>query len=120
MQNYMNKKLIRKKFREDVFSRDDYHCVTCGAKGIDRQANPVRIVLVFLDAHHIIDRNNFPNGGYVKENGITLCDICHKKAEKYHQTNGADWEFGFHPNDLFKLIKSSKEAAFATDLLNNS
>jgi len=22
-----------------------------------------------------------PNGGYVKENGITLCSICHSKAE---------------------------------------
>lgn len=26
-----------------------------------------------LDAHHITDRNEMPNGGYVPENGISLC-----------------------------------------------
>jgi hypothetical protein len=51
-----------------------------------------------------------PNGGYVKENGITLCDGedgCHMKAERYHITGGKDWVEGFHPIDLYKIIKSN-------------
>jgi hypothetical protein len=26
-----------------------------------------------------------PNGGYVAENGIALCDTCHASAEAYHR-----------------------------------
>ena len=53
-----------------------------------------------------------PNGGYVKENGITLCkNVCHMRAEKFHMTNGIEWEADMHPDDLYKLIDSSKEDA---------
>jgi len=54
-----------------------------------------------------------PNGGYVKENGISLCDTeygCHKKAEQFHLGN--DVEKGFMPEDLYKLINSSYELAY--------
>jgi hypothetical protein len=64
-----------------------------------------------LDAHHITDRNEIPNGGYVKENGITLCPECHMKAEEYHQSEGMDWPQGFHPNSLYWRIGSSPEEA---------
>ena len=63
-----------------------------------------------------------PNGGYVLENGISLCDRdngCHWKAEQFHLTDGEDWEDGFHPNDLYDLIGSSYEEAFdKSELLN--
>lgn len=45
-----------------------------------------------------------PDGGYILSNGISLCDKCHIKAEKYHQTNGEEWVEGFHPNELLKLV----------------
>jgi len=93
------KKLIREKFRKDVFVRDKYKCTFCPR--VDA-----------LDAHHIIDRNEIPNGGYVKENGITLCPEHHELAEVYHQSNGMKWAPGFHPDDLYKKIKSSKDKAF--------
>jgi hypothetical protein len=67
-----------------------------------------------LDAHHITDRNELPNGGYVKENGITLCDVdggCHMKAEEYHISGGKSFQYGFHPNDLYAKIGSSLESA---------
>lgn len=92
------KKIIRDKFRNEVFKRDGYKCRVCGRNDVK------------LDAHHIEDRNEMPNGGYVKENGITLCDYqdgCHMKAERYHITNGKDWVEGFHPLELFKLIGSN-------------
>jgi len=51
-----------------------------------------------------------PNGGYVLENGITLCKInCHQMAEQFHIT-GQGYP-GLMPDDLYRLIDSSKERA---------
>lgn len=101
-----NKKEIRKKFKDDVFKRDKYTCRLCDAKFGALEAEKE------LDSHHITDRNEMPNGGYVKENGISLCkDECHMKAEKFHITGGEEWEEGAHPEDLYKLIGSSYELA---------
>ena len=60
----MDKKSIRETFRNAVFERDGYRCVMCGKTSKE----------VKLDAHHIEDRHGMPNGGYVPENGISLCD----------------------------------------------
>lgn len=55
-----------------------------------------------------------PNGGYVKENGITLCEgDCHMAAEKFHITEGKEWVEGLHPNALYKMIGSSYEITVA-------
>ena len=93
-----SKQQIREDFRLSVFKRDKNKCVFCP-------------ITTNLDAHHITDRNEMPNGGYVKENGISLCSEHHLMAEKYHQTNGKEWIEGFHPNDLYKKINSSYELA---------
>lgn len=96
------KQFVRERFRTDVLNRDKHKCKVCGRDDVK------------LDAHHITDRNEMPNGGYVKENGITLCDVeegCHWKAEIYHTSKGEDWLTGFHPEDLYKLIGSNKELA---------
>lgn len=88
------KKQIRQKFRDEVFKRDNYTCQVpgCGKKGS----------VETLDAHHIVDRTEMPNGGYVKENGITLCkDGCHERAELYHQSGGKEWHEGMHPLDFY-------------------
>lgn len=115
-----NKKLIRSQFRKDVFNRDKYCCRVCGRQGKDRQGgeehlkyhkNPV----VDLDSHHIINRILIANQGYVKENGISLCDDCHLKAEVYWNTGLAEEDFS--PDDLFKLIGSSLEQAEAAALI---
>ena len=92
------KQQIREAFRTAVFKRDNQKCRICQKAGA-------------LDAHHITDRNEMPNGGYVKENGISLCPECHIKAEDFHNT-GICLK-GFHPNDLYALINSSKEKALA-------
>lgn len=34
-----------------------------------------------VDAHHIMERRLFPNGGYYVENGATVCSKCHLLAE---------------------------------------
>ncbi len=59
--------LTRGIFRETVFMRDAYRCVVCAAAG--------------QDAHHIIERRLFPDGGYYADNGATLCGPCHLRAE---------------------------------------
>src|SRR5271168_2324564 len=60
--------LTRDAFREAVFARDGHGCVTCGMTG--------------QDAHHIIERRLFPDGGYYLDNGATLCEKHHILAEQ--------------------------------------
>lgn len=99
----MNKKKIRETFRNEVFKRDKNTCRVCNKKHVDVEG---------LDAHHITDRSEMPNGGYVKENGITVCkDECHMSCETYHISGGLRWVDGLHPDDLYKIIGSSKELA---------
>lgn len=64
----MNKLLNKENFRNSVFERDNHKCVIC-----DQEA---------VDAHHIIDRRLWNNGGYYLNNGASLCEIHHIKAEK--------------------------------------
>jgi hypothetical protein len=64
----MTEKLLdRDSFREGVFARDRNTCVTCGALAVD--------------AHHIIERKLFDDGGYYLSNGSSLCTRCHLYAE---------------------------------------
>ncbi len=58
----------RDEFREKVFERDNHSCVICG--------KPAK------DAHHIIERRLFSNGGYYLENGASLCEEHHIAAEQ--------------------------------------
>jgi 5-methylcytosine-specific restriction endonuclease McrA len=119
------KKQVRAAFRAAVFCRDRYCCVVCGKPGQDRQGGDGHKVyhksvpaekLVLLDAHHITDRNEMPNGGYVKENGISLCDDgCHLLAEVYHKTGTA--HPGFSPEDLYARIGTSFEEAYRASLM---
>lgn len=90
------KRQIRDDFRVAVFTRDGHRCRVCGRPASADWP---------LDAHHITDRNELPNGGYVAENGISLCSSCHASAEQLHATGTA--EIGYSPDDLYKLIGSS-------------
>lgn len=100
-----NKKQIRAAFRAAVFARARYRCEGpgCGFTSTPERAEAE------LDAHHITDRNEMPSGGYVAENGIALCPPCHEKAEHYHATGTA--LPAFHPDDLYRIIGSSRERA---------
>lgn len=93
------KKKIRQKFRDSVFTRDQNKCKMCGWKED----------LSKLDAHHITDRTLMPNGGYCKENGISLCPTCHLLAEQFHTTGIS--HPGYSPEDLYNKINSSYELA---------
>lgn len=60
--------LTRDEFREAVFLRDKKTCVIC--KNVPA-----------VDAHHILERRLFSDGGYYLNNGSSLCSDCHLKAE---------------------------------------
>lgn len=98
-----SKKVIRKKFRDDCFARDKYSCAKCNFKSSPDKAEKE------LDAHHITDRNLLSHGGYVKENGISLCSECHIKAEVFHST-GTPIP-GYSVEELYVVIGSSLEKA---------
>jgi predicted restriction endonuclease len=112
----INKKIIRKNFRDACFKRDNYRCTMCGYKpSLDKIEKE-------LDAHHIQDRHLMPFEGTVIENGITLCNKlngCHWKAEQFHLT-GTSIE-NYSPEDLYKKINSSYDKAFqASQKLNSN
>ena len=103
------KKLVREKFRTAVLKRDDSRCRMC-------RHSPRN--LYELDAHHITDRNEMISGGYVLENGITLCPACHIRAESYHK-DGESYP-GYSPEDLYEKIESDYEKAIeASEKLSN-
>lgn len=57
----------RSEFKGAVFARDHQRCVACGCPAVD--------------AHHIMQRKLFPDGGYLLDNGVSLCSGCHVLAE---------------------------------------
>lgn len=59
-----------KNWRRNVFTRDNYTCRACGARGVR------------LNAHHIIPWSVDVSLRYEISNGITLCESCHKKEHK--------------------------------------
>lgn len=61
-----NPKIYR--WRNKVFKRDDFTCQICK----DNKGGN-------LEAHHIFSWNTHKNLRYLKSNGITLCEDCHKK-----------------------------------------
>jgi 5-methylcytosine-specific restriction endonuclease McrA len=91
------KQAVRKVFRDACLKRDGYKCVTCGYKGWDEE----------LEVHHITDKSLLAEEfKYIPENGISVCNPCHQKAEQFHISGGKTWVEGYHPDDLYKLIGS--------------
>ena len=116
-----DKKKIRAAFRNSTLKRDKYCCIICNAKGIDRQGGDEwknfhsnEVDLVELDAHHITPREDMPNGGYCKENGASLCGICHEKAEEWCKVQTGTRSFS--PSDLYQKIGSNHEKAVKASL----
>jgi hypothetical protein len=62
------KLLTRDQFREAVFERDGHTCVFC-----DQPAQ---------DAHHIMERRLWPDGGYYLDNGASVCGTHHLACER--------------------------------------
>ncbi len=64
----MEKLLTREQFKDLIFKRDKGFCVFCSKKAVD--------------AHHILDRKLFKDGGYYLSNGASVCEEHHWSCEK--------------------------------------
>jgi len=62
-----HKLLTRDEFREQTFARDNHTCVFCSRPAVD--------------AHHILERRLWPDGGYYLNNGASVCEEHHIKCE---------------------------------------
>lgn len=60
--------MTRDEFRDGVFGRDHGRCVLCAQDAVD--------------AHHILERRLWPDGGYYLANGASLCSPCHLACER--------------------------------------
>ena len=60
-------------WRTSVYERDDYICQECGKKGNETGG--------YLNAHHIKKYSEFPELLFDVNNGITLCQKCHRRTQ---------------------------------------
>lgn len=63
-------------WRTQVFERDEYTCAICGQVGGR------------LNAHHIKPFKDYPQFRFDVNNGITLCEECHKRV---HREKNNEW-----------------------------
>jgi hypothetical protein len=64
-------RLDYKFFRSKVFERDNWTCQTCGNRGGE----------VKLEIHHKKGWKEYPKLRFDLNNGVTLCENCHKMIE---------------------------------------
>jgi len=64
-----------KLWREAVFKRDNWICQECNVKSGNGKT-------VYLHPHHIKAFAKHPEFRFIIDNGITLCDECHKEIHK--------------------------------------
>lgn len=71
----------RKEFREQCLERDNHQCVI---PWCTRSAD---------DVHHIIERSEWNNGGYIINNGASVCNPHHRYAENNQIPPQAFWQW---------------------------
>lgn len=80
-----------RKWRNKVYKRDGYTCQICQQKGGK------------LNAHHIYSWDKYKDKRFDIDNGITLCESCHRKFHRLYGYGGnTDMEFKYHLANLKK------------------
>ena len=70
--------LTREQFKVQVFGRDKHTCVFCNQPAVD--------------AHHILDRKLWNDGGYYLNNGASVCEAHHLACEYTHVSVPEVWK----------------------------
>lgn len=83
------------KWRSSVYIRDGYKCIICGDK---KGGN--------LIAHHILNWSKCKNSRYDVNNGITMCEECHKA---FHGI------YGYNDNNMYQLEEFYKGKLYIVD-----
>lgn len=86
------------KWRNSVYSRDEYRCQCCGERNGSGHA-------VTLCAHHIKNWKDNPDDRYDVSNGITLCEKCHNK---FHSVYGKRNNTHTQLNEFLKIYLDKK------------
>lgn len=82
--------LKSKKWKNNIFVRDNWTCQKCKKKGVE------------LEAHHILRFSQFPKLKFDINNGVTLCKSCHGKFHKiYGRKNNKRKEL----KDFLEILK---------------
>lgn len=68
-------------WRIKVYKRDNFKCQSCGKVGNN------------LEAHHIKPISLYPELIFIADNGITLCEKCHKLVHKSYRPLSKSGEF---------------------------
>lgn len=79
------------KWRKEVFKRDCYSCRMCGNK--NEKGN-----FVYIEAHHIKKKSEYPELIYNINNGITLCRKCHNEIQ---------WKEEEYEDIFYKMINNN-------------
>ncbi len=67
---HLRKLVVYKIWRKSVLERDNYTCQHCGSKDS-------------LEVHHIMELRNNNGLALNVENGLVLCNSCHRKTDNY-------------------------------------
>ena len=76
LKNLIRKSAEYRKWRNEVFRRDDYTCQLCKKRS---RAG----ISVYLEADHILSFESYPELRFIVSNGRTLCKDCHKKTHNF-------------------------------------
>jgi len=112
----MEIRLVKKKdidWRDAVNERDNYTCRRC-----NRNHN---IDDIKVEAHHIKDYHNYPELRYELDNGICLCDQCHKEISEKNRVerlNKSEKKSVSIFNHQFTDIKCEADKKYIDELEN--
>jgi 5-methylcytosine-specific restriction endonuclease McrA len=88
---------------KDVRERDGYKCAVCGKTE-------------YLNAHHLIPKERFPQHQFDVKNGITLCPSCHKYGSysfHRHPLWSVDWLKNNRPEQYDYVMQKTQEDILA-------
>lgn len=95
-----------KQWRRSVYEKDNYTCQACGN---DKGGN--------LNAHHILPYKYYKDSRFDVDNGITLCEDCHKEFHKiYGKVNIGMKEIIEYINN--KSVTTTRDECSGGDSLN--